>query len=182
MNNNLYIHKGSRIRKIFITQRKVIKFLIRIKEIIRSKWFCIIKYFWKGKQISEYRRKNKFVCHCIKVEFFPLWTLLQIPDQLPQTLFLLFITFFNGSNFPFDKNRRFKPSIFTFVLATYEATYFFRYLHYIYSFRYSYRLNRRMSNHLQNIRLPLRTSEDEVIHRIFHKNMWCPLLWLLRVS
>ena len=65
----------ARIRKIFITQRKVIKFIIRLKEIIRSKWFYIIKYFWKGKQISEYRRKNKFVCHCIKVEFFPLWTL-----------------------------------------------------------------------------------------------------------
>ena len=37
MNNNLYIHIGSWIRKIFITQRKVIKFLIRLKETIRSK-------------------------------------------------------------------------------------------------------------------------------------------------
>ena len=90
--------------------------------------------------------------------------ILQIPDQLPQTLFLLFKTYLNGSNLPFDKNRRFKPSIFTFVPATYEATYFFRYLHYIYSFRYSYRLKRRMSNHLQNIRLPLRGISREQKH------------------
>ena len=46
-----------------------------------------------------------------KLLFLGLNLLLQIPDQLHQTLFLLFKTFFNGSNLPFDQNRRFKPSI-----------------------------------------------------------------------
>ena len=69
--------------------------------IIQKNWTC---YRWKVLILQSINSSNVI---------FKIFSLLQIPDQLPQTLFLLFKTYLNGSNLPFDQNRRFKPSIWS---------------------------------------------------------------------
>ena len=72
---------------VFLLQGHVIIFLILIRRIYHSNIIYFTFYI-----LYLYFRTN------IMVDLI----ILQIPDQVPQT---------NGSNLPFDKNRRFKPSI-----------------------------------------------------------------------